>query len=239
MTRCRQGHFHRVRALAALGRAEEAQAAFSAGAEEAGGKDSPEFAALEPAVTAAYVRHHYAPLTADLAVEVRYIDSERGKGLFATQPVRMFRAIFAETPLVSHRKLPAPEAPEACSHCLRFFVTRQQAERTKLGPLFFGEKSARVTPQWLYCEECAKRAPEMRENDPQKIRDPFLRGNPFFLEKYCGEACREAAREQYHAVLCGAAFVSDEKRVRSAVDCRLLLISIDFRSLSFFYFSFA
>jgi hypothetical protein len=49
--------------------------------------------------------------------------------------------------------------------------------------------------------------------DASKVKDPFLRGNPFFLEKYCSELCREAAWRSYHACLCGAGFVSDEKRV--------------------------
>jgi hypothetical protein len=45
------------------------------------------------------------------------------------------------------------------------------------------------------------------------VVDPFVRGNPFFLEKYCSEMCRQTAWQSYHACLCGADFVSDEKRV--------------------------
>ena len=81
---------------------------------------------------------------------MRYIDAERGKGLFAKEPQRMFRAIFSEIPLVSHRKLPAPDAPECCSFCLRFFVTRAQVERTKLAPYF--ERMYPQLPQWLCVE---------------------------------------------------------------------------------------
>jgi hypothetical protein len=63
-----------------------------------------------------YIRHHYAKLTADLNVEVRFIDSSRGKGLFAKESVRMFRPVFSEVPLVSHRKLFDHAAPEVTTN---------------------------------------------------------------------------------------------------------------------------
>lgn len=206
-----KGHFHRVRALVELGRAEAAQAAYRGGCEQANGKESADFVALEAGVATAYIRHHYAPLTAGLNVEVRYIDGEKGKGLFAKEPVRMFRAIFSETPLVSHRKLPEPGAPESCSHCMRFFSSKQEIGKTKLAPFY--KDIYPEPPVWLYCSECEKRAPEMTVTDPALVKDPFVRGNPFFLEKYCGSACRDEAWRQYHGCLCGASFLSDEKRV--------------------------
>lgn len=45
------------------------------------------------------------------------------------------------------------------------------------------------------------------------MKDAFVAGNPFFLEKYCSEACRDRADKLWHRVLCGAHFVSDAKRV--------------------------
>lgn len=38
-------------------------------------------------------------------------------------------------------------------------------------------------------------------------RDPYLTGNPFFLERYCSVPCKERAFALWHRCLCGAKFV--------------------------------
>lgn len=227
-----KGHFHRVRALLALGseRAAEAQRCFWEGLQH-GGKENPDFVALEKAVSEAYIAAFYSKMTKDLSnVEVRYIDNIRGKGLFATKSIRMFKPIFSEVPLVSHRKLFEHGAPDACSFCLRSFAVRADVEKTKFGPMF--DKVYPEQPKWLFCVHCEIRAGEMGGNDVKemicwsykenskvmdasKVKDPFLRGNPFFLEKYCSELCREGAWHSYHACLCGASFVRLKKKKKN------------------------
>jgi tetratricopeptide (TPR) repeat protein len=156
-----KGHFHRVRALLALGpdRADEAQRAFWRGLEAANGSENPAFAALERAVSEARISGSYTRATRDLAVEVRYVDETRGKGLFSKKDVRMFRQIFSEVPLVSHRKLFEHGAPDACSFCLRSFAARSDVEATKFGPMF--QDIYPEPPKWIYCLQCEARAEEM------------------------------------------------------------------------------
>ena len=205
-----KGYFHKIRSLLALDRPQEAQVAYSIGM-EMGGDASLGFRDLEEVVTKSYISVHYDQLTADMPVRVGWIDKDKGKGLFAKQRLRMFQPIFSEAPLLSHQKMPSANVEPCCSHCLRSFLSLKQIEETK-----FAKKASLVypeTPHFVWCERCEKRSSEMDEMDPEKISDPFLRGNPFFLARYCSETCREAAEESYHLVLCGADFISSDARV--------------------------
>lgn len=177
------------------------------------GPTSPGLRALLAAAGPPYVAAHYAPLTANLPVEVRWIDARKGRGLFAKRRLRMFQPIFSETPLVSLRKL-LPEAPDACARCMRTFASKQAVAKTRFAPTWnrVYPPDGKV-PSHVWCKSCELRKDEMLEMDPTKVRDAFLRGNPFFLERYCSEECRDAAALEYHLPLCGADFVSDESRV--------------------------
>lgn len=66
-------------------------------------------------------------------------------------------------------------------------------------PRVYGKGSA--TPAWQWCHECGKRQHEVvsgdltnvKVQDAAAVADPFVAGNPFFLERYCTEECRDAA----------------------------------------------
>ena len=75
----------------------------------------------------------------------------------------------------------------------RSFVTRESVGKTRFAQIW--SRLYPEPPKWVWCERCEKRAPEMEETDPKKIKDPFLRGNPFFLGRYCSEKCRDEAEE--------------------------------------------
>lgn len=174
-----------------------------------------------------YIATHYAALTADLPVEVRWIDADKGKGLFSKRAVRMFQPIFSEAPLVSHRKLTCardsaatPATHPSCAHCLRSFVSEHAVRGTRFASvwdrIYGGASPDSMACEWKWCDACATRAGEVvadlakqkRISSPDEVpRDPYVTGNPFYLERYCGEACRARAYAQWHRCLCGAKFV--------------------------------
>lgn len=243
-----KAYYHQVRALIALERYVDAMVAFSTGL-EMGGSNNESFRSLEEQVSRHYIRVHYDVLTRDMGVDVRWIDSTKGKGLFARRAIRMFQPIFTETPLVSHRKLEEKKQTieddkkakkkeakknknknnnsnkpkkdplhhlDCCSFCMRAFITENEVKSTRLAkawPRVYGDGLLPSAPPYVWCERCQTRSEEVQERDPNRVKDPFLVGNPFFLEKYCSAQCREQAERQYHMCMCGAAFVSDEKRV--------------------------
>lgn len=105
---------------------------------ENGGRTNADFVALEEAVERAYIPLHYDPLTRDMDVRVRWTGPDRGKGVFATKPIRMFKPIFSERPLVSHRKLACTKDPRAtpvthpsCAHCMRSFVAKSDVDKVR------------------------------------------------------------------------------------------------------------
>ncbi len=101
------------------------------------------YLSLQEQVERDYIATHYAALTADLPVEVRWIDADKGKGLFSKRAVRMFQPIFSEAPLVSHRKLVSGRDPTAtpsthpsCAQCLRTFVSKEAVLKTRFAPVW-------------------------------------------------------------------------------------------------------
>lgn len=208
----------------------EAKIAFSLGCELAGLKEE-SFVALQEPVETDYIATHYAKLTEGLGVEVRWINRAMGKGLFATRAVRMFQPVFSEDPLISHRKLTSSRAPEAtaathpsCACCLRTFVSEAEVKQTRLKSqwerVYGTGPDALSAPRWTWCDDCAERSAEVvtdiertKISDASAVRDPFVTGNPFFLERYCSAECKGKALAMWHRCLCGAKFVSDEQRV--------------------------
>lgn len=198
---------------------------------EIGGLSNESFASLQEQVERSYIPEHYSKLTTGMGVEVKWINGTMGKGLFATRAVRMFQPVFSESPLVSHRKLTSSRAPNVtaaahptCAACLRAFVSEDEVKKTRLAEFWdriYGTgKDALGPPVWTWCDDCSKRSDELvtdlqgtKIKDASAVRDPFVTGNPFFLERYCSKQCKEKAFQSWHRCLCGANFVSDETRV--------------------------
>uniref|UniRef100_A0A8C8RDN3 Protein-lysine N-trimethyltransferase SMYD5 n=1 Tax=Pelusios castaneus TaxID=367368 RepID=A0A8C8RDN3_9SAUR len=115
------------------------------------------------------------------AVEVRFVSSSKGKGLFATGHIHKGETIFSEKPVVSSQFLwNALCKYKACDHCLRALETAEENAQRLLG------KSYRVLP---HPEQCG-------------IRKDCHQHCPHCQVAYCSSECRQAAFEQYHQVLC-------------------------------------
>ncbi|XP_037754313.1 SET and MYND domain-containing protein 5 [Chelonia mydas] len=114
-------------------------------------------------------------------VEVRFISSLKGKGLFATRNIHKGETIFLEKPVVSSQFLwNMLYRYKACDHCLRALETAEENAQRLLG------KSRRVLP---HPEQCS-------------IRKDLHQHCPHCQVAYCSAECRQSAFEQYHQVLC-------------------------------------
>uniref|UniRef100_A0A3B3ZLS6 Protein-lysine N-trimethyltransferase SMYD5 n=1 Tax=Periophthalmus magnuspinnatus TaxID=409849 RepID=A0A3B3ZLS6_9GOBI len=121
------------------------------------------------------------PVKVSSAVEIRFIDHIKGKGLFAKKTIKKGEAIFIERPLVSAQFLwNALYKYKACEYCLRALETAEQNARRLSG------NPGLSLP---YPELCKVR-PELHQPCPQ------------CQVMYCSSECRQAAADQYHRVLC-------------------------------------
>ncbi|KAJ1212993.1 hypothetical protein NDU88_000632 [Pleurodeles waltl] len=124
------------------------------------------------------------------AVEVRFINSVKGKGLFATRNIRKGETIFKEKPLVSTQFLwNALYRYRACDHCLRALETAEENAQRLSGNAFL------VLP---HPEQC-------------HIRRDLHQVCPNCQVVYCSAACRTSAYDQYHQALCLGASREDPK----------------------------
>ncbi|XP_075040255.1 protein-lysine N-trimethyltransferase SMYD5 [Mixophyes fleayi] len=121
------------------------------------------------------------PEPARRVVEIRYINSGKGKGLFATRNIRKGETIFQEKPLVSSQfQWNALYRYRACDHCLRSLETaKENAQRL----------SGNVHVALPYPELCT-------------IQNGLHQQCPQCQVSYCSADCLKAAKEQYHQVLC-------------------------------------
>ncbi|XP_060103236.1 histone-lysine N-trimethyltransferase SMYD5 [Heteronotia binoei] len=114
------------------------------------------------------------------ALELRYIGSTKGKGLFATRKIRKGETIFVEKPVVSAQFLwNALYKYKACDHCLRALETAEENAQRLLGRF-------QALP---HPEQCG-------------IHKDLHQICPSCQVVYCSPECRQAAWDQYHQVLC-------------------------------------
>ncbi|XP_037117571.1 SET and MYND domain-containing protein 5 [Syngnathus acus] len=115
------------------------------------------------------------------AVEVRFIDNVKGKGLFAKRGIKKGEVIFIERPLVCAQFLwNALYKYKACDYCLRALETAEENARR-----LAGNPDLRLP----YPELCPVR-PQLHQACPQ------------CQVIYCSADCRQAAVDQYHRALC-------------------------------------
>ncbi|XP_069350358.1 histone-lysine N-trimethyltransferase SMYD5 isoform X2 [Eulemur rufifrons] len=118
---------------------------------------------------------------ARVSVEVRFVNSAKGKGLFATQLIRKGETIFVEQPLVAAQFLwNALYQYRACDHCLRALEKAEENAQRLTG------KPGQVLPHPELCT----------------VRKDLHQNCPHCQVMYCSAECRLAAAEQYHQVLC-------------------------------------
>ncbi|XP_014968134.1 protein-lysine N-trimethyltransferase SMYD5 isoform X2 [Macaca fascicularis] len=118
---------------------------------------------------------------ARVSVEVRFVSSAKGKGLFATQLIRKGETIFVERPLVAAQFLwNALYRYRACDHCLRALEKAEENAQRLTG------KPGQVLPHPELCT----------------VRKDLHQNCPHCQVMYCSAECRLAATEQYHQVLC-------------------------------------
>ncbi|XP_067560814.1 histone-lysine N-trimethyltransferase SMYD5 isoform X3 [Pseudorca crassidens] len=118
---------------------------------------------------------------ARVAVEVRFVSSAKGKGLFATQPIQKGETIFIERPLVAAQFLwNALYRYRACDHCLRALEKAEENAQRLTG------KPGQVLPHPELCT----------------VRKDLHQNCPHCQVTYCSTECLLAAAEQYHRVLC-------------------------------------
>ncbi|XP_063963551.1 histone-lysine N-trimethyltransferase SMYD5-like [Lytechinus pictus] len=114
-------------------------------------------------------------------VDVRFIDSLKGRGLFSTRDVAAGTVLFEEKPLVCAQFLWNEFYNyEACEHCLRSMENAEEmARRLSANPSL-------VLP---YTECC-------------KVKKENFVHCPHCQVVYCSSECREEAWNEYHQVLC-------------------------------------
>uniref|UniRef100_A0A4W5KF65 Protein-lysine N-trimethyltransferase SMYD5 n=1 Tax=Hucho hucho TaxID=62062 RepID=A0A4W5KF65_9TELE len=114
-------------------------------------------------------------------VEVRFIDTVKGKGLFAKAAIKKGDTIFVERPLVSSQFLWNSQYNyKACDYCLRALETAEDNARRLSG------NPGLSLPHTELC----KVRPELHQTCPQ------------CQVMYCSNECRQAAADQYHRTLC-------------------------------------
>ncbi|XP_052006095.1 histone-lysine N-trimethyltransferase SMYD5 [Xyrauchen texanus] len=114
-------------------------------------------------------------------IEVRFIDTVKGKGLFAKRAFKKGDIIFTERPLVSSQFLwNALYKYRACEYCLHALETAEENARRLSG----------LPGLCLPHPELCKVRPDRHQSCPQC---PVM---------YCSTECRQSAWEQYHKVLC-------------------------------------
>ncbi|XP_060525378.1 histone-lysine N-trimethyltransferase SMYD5 [Cylas formicarius] len=114
-------------------------------------------------------------------VEIRIVDSLKGKALFATKGMAEGSVIFEEDPLVSCQfSWNAAYGYKACHHCMRPLETAQEnARRLTNNPnieLPYPECCTTKSHEVVSCAKCG--------------------------ELFCSVLCQEAALDQYHKILC-------------------------------------
>uniref|UniRef100_F7DXQ8 Protein-lysine N-trimethyltransferase SMYD5 n=2 Tax=Xenopus tropicalis TaxID=8364 RepID=F7DXQ8_XENTR len=115
------------------------------------------------------------------AVEIRFVSSGKGKGLFATRAIRKGETIFQEKPLVSSQfQWNALYRYRACDHCLRSLETAEENAQRLSGNAHV------VLP---YPELCT-------------VRNGLHQQCPRCQVTYCSAECLKAAADQYHRALC-------------------------------------
>lgn len=112
--------------------------------------------------------------------EIRVIDDEKGKGLFATRPFEEGEIILEEKPIVCCQFSWNSEYYSACHNCLRPLETAE-------------ENAQRLTDDWkltLPHPECCTTKKELITECPD------------CGVKYCSAECRDEAYQRYHRILC-------------------------------------
>uniref|UniRef100_A0A3Q1H3G3 Protein-lysine N-trimethyltransferase SMYD5 n=1 Tax=Anabas testudineus TaxID=64144 RepID=A0A3Q1H3G3_ANATE len=121
------------------------------------------------------------PGKASSCVEVRFIDSVKGKGLFARRSIKKGDTIFMERPLVSAQFLwNALYKYKACEYCLRALETAEENARRLSG------NPGLSLPHPELC----------------RVRPELHQACPHCQVMYCSNECRQAAADQYHRALC-------------------------------------
>ncbi|GLV44238.1 SET and MYND domain containing class 5 [Carabus blaptoides fortunei] len=114
-------------------------------------------------------------------VEVRVIDNRKGKGLFAKKNFKAGDTIFEEDPLVCCQFAWNEQyGYEACDHCMRPLETAE-------------ENAKRLTNKW----NLVLPYPQCCDVQKANIVECAACG-----VKYCSEACRVLAFQQYHRTIC-------------------------------------
>ncbi|XP_015924538.1 protein-lysine N-trimethyltransferase SMYD5 isoform X2 [Parasteatoda tepidariorum] len=121
-------------------------------------------------------------------VEVRVIDDEKGKGLFALRKFNPGDVIFEERPLVCAQFLwNQAYGYLACDYCMRPLETAEENVRRLTG----------IPDLHLPYPECCNTK-----------KDDYIECS-YCEVSYCNVHCREQAWEQYHQVLCTSSYLGN------------------------------
>eukprot|EP01116_Phalansterium_solitarium_P017692 TRINITY_DN4422_c0_g1_i1.p1 TRINITY_DN4422_c0_g1~~TRINITY_DN4422_c0_g1_i1.p1 ORF type:complete len:437 (-),score=140.73 TRINITY_DN4422_c0_g1_i1:114-1385(-) len=148
------------------------------------------------------------------ALEIKFIDSAKGRGVFAKRNFKEGDLVFSEPPLVAVQSSEIKNEVESCASCMRFVGSledqlRRAAPEAEVAELPDKDRCAVDTtvfplPQAVRCTNgCA--------------------------EVYCGAECRENAFERYHRLLCPGKEAKRFKRLRQ-FECHAVEHNDDFRA---------
>uniref|UniRef100_H3ALH6 SMYD family member 5 n=1 Tax=Latimeria chalumnae TaxID=7897 RepID=H3ALH6_LATCH len=121
------------------------------------------------------------PLKTRSAVEIRFINNVKGKGLFATRGIRKGEVVFIEKPLVS----------------AQFLWNALYRYRGKVKVLKFLDNC--FLSAWFPPGSCLETLPHPGQCC---VRKELWESSPHPQVQYCSPECKRVAYERYHRVLC-------------------------------------
>eukprot|EP01122_Echinamoeba_exundans_P009885 TRINITY_DN355_c0_g1_i10.p1 TRINITY_DN355_c0_g1~~TRINITY_DN355_c0_g1_i10.p1 ORF type:complete len:489 (-),score=48.55 TRINITY_DN355_c0_g1_i10:1216-2682(-) len=171
-----KAHFRLGSALSAGGFFSAAVTSFSAALNLDGASKEVE-AALSKALLLQY-ESYISPSLVDKPVSIRYIDSNRGRGVFASRGFSAHEVIFSEVPIASQRTLveSMQTGIQSCHHCMKTKLSKQV-----IGP-FADLYDAIPQSTWVHCTHCAQ--------------------DPLYAVQFCSRKCEDRAWSAYHQILC-------------------------------------
>lgn len=121
-------------------------------------------------------------------MHVKWINNERGRGVFSIRDCEKGTIVFEDKPIVSHRKLSLNfKHLESCDYCMKVILKESQLKPyfSSQHKLIYKNKSL----EWIYCDDC-KNFPELKV-------------------MYCSNSCKAKAWNDYHQLLCPSKWTDD------------------------------
>jgi len=174
-----KGYLRIAEALSGLGRLKEASLAYEECLKQS--PESPPIIKAAHKANVTYINQFFTPLTRNKDVAVKYINRNKGRGVFAKRKFLKSEIVYFENPLVSMRNVePEKDHIKACSYTMKSIIPM---EEYKFPWTQVMEERKGLPTEFFPCPNC------------QSSGAPYS-------EQYIGETAREKAWNEYHELLC-------------------------------------